>query len=327
MALVDIIDSVTPGWAKTRPHWWGAFRLGAALVDGILAALFQGRRASMPNAIDVPGIPGYGGFESVESLYKIAPDLGVIPGLTESPPDLAYRLRHAHDPAAGGWEAPPILGMFEQLAGVLGPTPPLMRAIYLDSSDWWTRYQDGHYELIRANGTGYTYNLDGTTSANTTHAQAVDWDSQTLPAPPDKGYVGRWILILYMPVNTPYGTTGPYTFNSGAVFGHLWNDLHNVEPADPWPDVATFGTNSPAKLVDLVLGVVKQREAAGFRCVWVVIATDPASFNPDGSSTLPAGALGSAYPNGTWGWDGRLSGGQWVTARNSTAIYWRMPDD
>ena len=330
MALVDVIDSITPQWAKERPWWWNLWRVGAVTVDGILEALNQGRRAGMPNAVEVPGIPGYGGFEDVGSLYLLAPDLGVIPGLIESPPMLAYRLRHAHDPAAGGWEAPPILGMFEQLAGVLsgpGVAPPLMRMIFIDNSSWWTRSPDGTITLHTLSGTGYVWHTDGTTAANPVASHIVDWDSTTQPPPPDQGFVGRWVLVIYRPVCTPYGTSGPMTYNDGALYGHLWNSLTQTAPTDPWPDLCTYGTNSPSKLVDVVRGVVKQREAAGYRCIWIIIASDPTSFAPDGTSSAPP--AGSTYPDGTWGWDSKFDNAtnRRIPSRNSTAEYWRMPDE
>jgi hypothetical protein len=327
VALVDIIDSLAPGWAKDRPHWWGAFRLAAVLIDGIVEVGFQGMRASMPNAIDLPGVPGYGGFEDVKSLDMIGRDLGIIRGLTESPPDYAYRLRHAHDPAAGGWEAPPILGMFEQLAGALGPNPPLMRIISLGGSVWWTREQDGTIRYQVPSGVGFNYNTDGTKTANTTLAQIVDWDSASNPAPPDQGFVGRWVLVLYIPVDSPYGTVYPYfTYNAGAVYGCRWDAIQTPALAgDSDPDACTYGTNSPAKLVAVVQGVIAQRRAVGFECIYTIIASDPASFNPDGSSPTPP--EGSTYPDGTWGWSSRPDPGTGtrIPSRNSTAEYWKTP--
>ena len=82
MALVDIVDPLTPHWTKVRPWWWNVFRLGAVLVDSLIEGIYQGRRAGMPDAIDLPGVPGYGGFEDVGSLDYIGNDRGVLRGLT-----------------------------------------------------------------------------------------------------------------------------------------------------------------------------------------------------------------------------------------------------
>lgn len=325
MALVDIIDGITPGWAKdNRPWWYSMYRLSAVLVDALIWGVYQGRYAGMPNAIQIPGIPGYGGFEDVKSLEYIGHDEGVFQGLTESPPDYAFRLRNSQSADAGGWQAPQMIQLFEQLAGALGPTLPLMRAVFLDSSDWWTRKQDGTYLLQRPFGDGLSFNTDGTVTHDGTAAKVITWDSLTSPPTPTQGFAGRWILILYMPVDPPYGTSGAYTFNSGAIFGHVWNSITTIGP-EPNPDGATFGTNSPVKLVSLVQSIVRQRQVAGFECERVIFASDPTSFNPDGSSGTPA--AGTAYPDGHWGWESKFDSGtnSRIPARNSTAEYWLVP--
>lgn len=330
MALADFIDSGnrTPGWVKQRAWWWTMFRLGAVLLDGLIEGVYQGRRAGMPDAIDVPGVPGLGGFEDGKSLDYIGHDRGVLHGLTESLAAYAYRLRHWKDPAAGGWGAPGIFGMLEQLAGVLagnGQLAPLMRIVATDGS-WWTRYPSGVYELARVNGEGFTYNADGTTTPLATAAHAWDWDSATVPATLDQGFVGRWWLILYMPINTPYGTAFADTFQDGDVFGHQWNS-HTALGQEPDPWAATWGSNAPSALVALVFGVITQRQVVGFQCSHVIYASDPASFAPDGSSAAPA--LGTTYPDGHWGWSSKYDSGTntRIIARNSSAVYWRLPLD
>lgn len=330
MSLADLVDALVPGWAKSKyPWWWPVYRLVAGVVvDGFMEGINQGRRAGMPNAIDLPGVPDYGGFEDVASLDHISHDLGVFRGLTESPPAFALRLRNSQSAnLTGGYTAPAILQVFEQLAGALGPTPPLMRIVN-GAGDWWTRFQDGHYELAKVDGSGLTWNLDGTITANGIVVVAWNWDGLTAPPPVDAGFLGRWWLILYEPLNTPYGTLGPYTFNDGAVFGHVWNSVTTTGP-EPSPWAATFGTNAPAALVTIIFNVILQRQCSGFMCNHVLIALDPNSFKPDGTSTLPAGALGTAYPDGHWGWGTKYDSSTHsrIISRNSTAIYWRMPSD
>lgn len=328
MALVDIVDPLTPHWTKVRPWWWNVFRLGAVLVDSLIEGIYQGRRAGMPDAIDLPGVPGYGGFEDVGSLDYIGNDRGVLRGLTEAPPAYAYRLRQSQNPAAGGWPAPTLFGLLEQLAGILGPTPPMMRVVNA-AGDWWTRHPSGVYELARVSGLGVTYNLNGTTSSATPSfaAQAWNWDSSTVPPPVDVGFAGRWWLILYLPINAPFGTTfAPDTFSSGAVFGHQWSS-DTTTGQEPDPLAATFGTNAPSVLVSKVFDVIGQRQCAGLQCSHVIVASDPTSFAPDGSSSAPA--YGSAYPDGTWGWATRYDSASHarIMARNPTAEYWRFPSD
>jgi hypothetical protein len=326
--LVHQVDKLTPPWAKgsaTR-HWLALFRLVALLVDALIDGVFQGRRAGLPNAADIPGVPGYGGFEDVKALTKyLAPDAGVYQGLTELPPDLAQRVRHAQE-AVSGWPAGGAMtGLLEQLAGVLGPNPPLMRLVNRNG-DWWTRNQDGSYDFVRTSGQGLHFTAAGVASANGTMAAAWDWDGSTAAPAPGQWLAGEWWLLLYDPLDTPYGTSGPYTFNSGAVLGHVWNDIQSYPAISPNPWAATWGTNSPSCLVSLVFAVIAQRATVGLHCNHVIVCTDASQFAPDGSSSLPAGALGTAYPDGTWGWDCKTAQDGTVTiTRNSTAIYWRFP--
>lgn len=334
MAAVEFVDSITPPWAKgaQAAHWWKLFRFAAVLVDLAIAGVYHARRASFANMVDLAGVPAWGGYEDIKALQKyLAPDAVVLQGLTESPLELARRVRHAQDAASNsGWPAAgTITGVLEQLAQVLGPTPPLMRAVNRNG-DWWTRYQDGHYDFARTSGLGLTFNLDGTTSLLSTVAHAWDWDSASHPTPPTAGELGDWWLILYEPLEPPYGTTTDLTFNDPGQFADLWNspvgDPGFGAPGaaqNPWG--GTFGTNAPYALVELVRAVIGQRQTAGFNCLWIIIATDPASFSPDGSSS--PGASRTAYPDGTWAWHTTWDAGSntRVVARLKTAEYWLGP--
>jgi hypothetical protein len=133
-----------------------------------------------------------------------------------------------------------------------------------------------------------------------------------------------------MPVDSPYGTLTDQTFNDVGQCADLWNSPVG-SPAfgavgaaqNPWG--GTIGTNAPYCLVELVRGVIAQRQTAGWACLWIIIATDPASFAPDGSST--AGSSRSAYPDGTWGWHTTYDSGTNTrpAARLKTAEYWLGP--
>ena len=72
--LLDVLDSLTPSWAKkpARRHWWSLFGLCAVFLDGLLDGVWEGRIAGMPLAVDVPGVPGYGGADDVAALAMIA---------------------------------------------------------------------------------------------------------------------------------------------------------------------------------------------------------------------------------------------------------------
>jgi hypothetical protein len=320
MALTDFVDRGVPSWAKgsNTAHWWGMFRLGAVLIDCLIEGVYQGRKAGLCNAVDLPGIPAYGGFEDTRSLDYIGEDLGVLHGLTEAPPDYAYRCRHAFDAVQGWGAAGLVTGVLEQLAGVLGPNPPLMRLVNR-AGDWWTRNQDGTYLLQRVDGTGRLYNADGTTTPDATMAQPWNWDLyNTNPKPGNWQDPGDWYLILYAPLDTPYGTQTDLTFDDPGIVGDLWDDPTTQGP-DPGPWAGTVGTNTPICLVELIRSVVAQRSTVGFQCTWIVIANDSNSFKPDGSSTGT-----NPYPDGWWGYHTRFDAGTntMVIARNPTAEYW-----
>jgi len=334
MALVDFVDSLAPPWAKalTTTAWWNLFRLGAVLVDGILEGVHQGRLAGMPNQVQIPGVPGLGGFEDTRSLDLLGQDLQVVRGLTQTPADYALMLRKAQDPGKLGWGAGGlVVGVLEQLAAVLGPNPPLMRIVNR-AGDWWSRHQDGSFTFQRTTGAGlnFTADLDPLKATpNATVAHGWDWDSvANPPAPPG---AGDWWLIVYTPVDPPYGVTTDGTGFDMGTGGDLWNDP-SPRPLDTSGDAAptqwqgTGGSNAPYALVEIVRRVIGQRQTVGFMCQDIIVAFDPASFNPDGSSVVTDGSR-SPYPDGTWVWNTVFDPATHTVSltRLQTAIYWRGP--
>lgn len=87
---------------------------------------------------------------------------------------------------------------------------------------------------------------------------------------------------------------------------------------DAWGDVGTewgetvgWGSNASSEDVQMVRAIVADWKPANAVCVNIIVAFDPASFNP----TAPE-------PDGTWGNWSKVSGGVRVPSRLSTAIYW-----
>jgi hypothetical protein len=82
---------------------------------------------------------------------------------------------------------------------------------------------------------------------------------------------------------------------------------------DPdWGDSAeTWGSTAPTEHVQTVRAIVADWMPAGTRCVNIIIALDPASFDP----TAPE-------PDGLWEGFSKNVGGTQVPARLSTARYW-----
>jgi hypothetical protein len=97
--------------------------------------------------------------------------------------------------------------------------------------------------------------------------------------------------------------------------GTLWERRDTWgDPGLVWGGVAgTWGSTATAEEAESVRAIVADWKPAGTRCVNVILAFDPASFDPASAGTNPAGL---------WGRWSKNVGGTQVAARLSTAIYW-----
>jgi hypothetical protein len=96
----------------------------------------------------------------------------------------------------------------------------------------------------------------------------------------------------------------------------LWSAETNWgEPDEVWGDPdGTWGTTANLDVVDTIRGIIADWKPAGTKCVNIIVALDPDSFDPS-----------SPEPDGTWGhWSINDSGVQ-VPARLDTARYWDGP--
>lgn len=327
MGILNRIDSLVPRWMTEAPR--RAFGLlmaaPAMIVDGMFAEYVnQARLAAMPGQVMAPGIGGLGGFDNVDALPLIARDRLVFPGLTEPPWALAARLRSYLDDWAVSGSA---YGILNELAAVMAPNPPMMR-IVTTGGQWTTRDSDGTIHFQTTAGVGFNLAPNGISSPNTTVTVGWGWDGSTLPPPPDQGDNARGFLIIYPPASSPYLTTDDQTFADDGQAGDAWNNPDvNLDGGTPFPGhdaplAGTCGTNSPVQFVELVRGVIRQRECAGFRMAWVIIAFNSGAFSPDGSSSTTA--AGSEYPDGNWGYPTKYDAGtnSQIVSRNTTAEYW-----
>lgn len=334
--LLEVLESIVPHWMVTDPR--AAFlRLmagPAALLDGIGEVVYQARMASLPGQVRTAGVPGLGGFDSVDALFLIARDRLVtpaqvfgLPWVTEKPWDLAKRLQRWRDDWINNTGA---FGLLDQLAAVLIPTVPVLRLVYRGTNgltSWFTRELDGTRRLQRSDSNGFYYNPGtGTVGNDFTAAQAWDWDDTSIPATPDQSDESRVWIVAYVPAATPYVTTTDLTCNDVGVVDDAWDNP--TAQVLGQPTAGTVGTNAPVGFVSLVQNVLIQRHTAGCKIAYLIIAFDTASFNPDGTST--AGSSASAYPDGTWGWasaPGTVSGAATrIAARLQTAEYWQVSD-
>ncbi len=332
MGLLTDLAQKVPRWMVTAPR--AAFLTlmagPAALVNGIGEIVYQARIASLPGQIRQPGIPGLGGFDSVDALFYIARDRRVFPAqvfglpwVTEKPWQLAERLRNWRDDWVNNVGA---FGLLTQIAYALVPTVPVLRCVQVGGmvfpiTSWFTRHTDGSFLLQRSDTFGFSYNpATGALAADTTAAQQWDWDSHNDVISPDQSDFNRCWIISYVPAGSPYLTTTDATFADPGTAGDAWNDP--TAQVDGQPTAGTVGTNAPLGFVTLVQNIIVQRETAGAPVLRFIVAFDAASFNPDGSSA--AGSSLSAYPNGRWGWDSSWDSGtnHEIVTRLQTARYW-----
>lgn len=115
-----------------------------------------------------------------------------------------------------------------------------------------------------------------------------NWDS-TVPSSPQ--WARFWVIIYP-------GTRWSHSANWGS--GQLWGDTER-----------TWGTTATPSEVAGVRGIVADWKPAGTRCQNIIIAFDPASFNP-----------ASPEPDGTWGKPHKVVAGVHVPSRLTTADYW-----
>jgi hypothetical protein len=309
--ILDTYNQDLPGTMTSRPQWMALMSGFAALIDCFIEGVFEAEMAAMPGQQQTPGVPGLGGFDSVDALVgPVCRQRGIVVGLLESIDSIAMRCRRWRDDWTRAGTVP---GLLEQLAAVLSPDPPILRVV-TRSGVWWTRNTDGSFTLQTAAGLGFTYSpATGAYTGNTDVAHVFDWDSITVPAPPDQNDGTEFYVIGYMPANVPYLASDDGVCPDPGEAGDYWNDPSDVAP-DGDPNAGTVGTTSPIQHVELVRRVIYQRRAAGFRCAYIVWSEDPDAFNPTGDSTP------TSIPDGTWGYDHSLSTG--LPTRFPNARYW-----
>lgn len=149
------------------------------------------------------------------------------------------------------------------------------------------------FKTVDNRGNWYVRAADGTRSLFLKHGN-WDWD----------GYSEKWSrfwVIIHPPIS-------------------LWSE------SDDWGDTAgrdwseavgTLGSTATYDQVQSIRSIVADWKPAGTRCVNIVIAFDPASFDPE------AAALSPGLPDGLWGSWSKTVGDVRVPARLDTARYWK----
>jgi hypothetical protein len=148
-------------------------------------------------------------------------------------------------------------------------------------------------KTVDTHGNWYVREADGTRSLFL-RASNWDWD----------GYSDLWSrfwVILHPPAD--FWQEG---YDWGDAAGPSWGDASGT-----WGSTATYDQ------VQTIRGLIADWKPAGTRCVNVIVAFDPASFDPE------AAPLSAGLPDGLWGRWSKIEAGVQVPARLSTARYWR----
>lgn len=151
------------------------------------------------------------------------------------------------------------------------------------------------WRTVDRRGNWYSRAADGTETALLNQAN-WDWD----------GVLGepkwsRFWVIMY-----PNGFYDDQTSEWGDSGAQDWGDR----------DRGTWGTTAPPDQVQMIRALVSDWKIAGTRCVSIVEALDPSSFDPT------AAVDSTGMPDGLWlGWSKNVGGVQ-VPARLDTARYW-----
>ncbi len=147
------------------------------------------------------------------------------------------------------------------------------------------------FRTVDVRGNWYTRAVDGTETSLLKQGN-WNWDGDLSGT-----RWSRFWVIIYPPASL-------WTVNTGQGWGDPtvqgWGDLGK-----------TWGTTATPGEVDTVQFIVNDWKPAGTRCVNIIVAFDPASFDP-----------ATPEPDGTWGRWSKIVDGVRVRSRLSTARYW-----
>jgi len=146
--------------------------------------------------------------------------------------------------------------------------------------------------IVNQTGTWYTRAADGTPSiVQTWPTPNWVWDN-------DASQITRYWVLVYVTAGSPFATEG------------TWGD-----GATSWGDGGTWGTTATSEQVSSLQAIIKDFSNPGDRCSHIIIAFDPASFDPLAAPGSPG------IPDGTWGHASKNVGGVQVPSRLATARY------
>ena len=171
-----------------------------------------------------------------------------------------------------------LYAMMDQLAGYMSGYSVKMRAVNLNGA-WMTRNADGSREYHRASPSNWLWDVF-----------TAQWS--------------RYWIIVYPPSNL-WVERGSWGDNAGKTW------------ADMGANGGTFDTTITTDQVDTIRDIVSEWNPPHARCLWVILATDPASFDPPAPPDS-AGLPGNTTPWTDWGLE---QGGHYQAIRLQTAHY------
>lgn len=152
---------------------------------------------------------------------------------------------------------------------------------------------------VDASGNWFTLERDGSLEWR---IKALNWDWDGTPRNPS--FSRFWVIIYPTAAGLPWAEMSPDIGTPGP-----WDDTIGSEGF-------TIGTTATPEQIVSLRSIVREWQADGTRCEWIVVAFDDASFDP--TDTSPP------LPDGSWGAFGKYDGsGNYVEARLATARYIR----
>lgn len=149
------------------------------------------------------------------------------------------------------------------------------------------------FRTVDNSGNWFTRAVDGTRTYKFAQAN-WDWDGDTAKW-------SRFWVIIYPPASL----WTPWPNNWGDTAGPDWGS-----------GMYSWGSTATADEVATIKFIVNDWKPAGTRCVNIIIAFDPASFDPT------AAVDSTGMPDGLWEHWSKNVGGVQVPTRLSTARYW-----
>jgi hypothetical protein len=151
---------------------------------------------------------------------------------------------------------------------------------------------DVRIRCVNDRGTWQTLDPDGTFTVQQL-AFNWNWDNRY----PASARTRFWVII--------------YPLDSG-----IWEKGGHWGDGSRWGDGREWGTTATREQSESIRAIVKEWKPQGTRCPYIIIAFDPASFDPTHSP-------GDPLPDGSWGRWGKDVAGVRVRSRLSSARYWK----